>query len=80
MSQEMKSWIDELHAKVKYHEKLKAAMVSMKIYGRSALHIEKYGDLCPADLKLLNSQNLGQVVVKKRFMEFDWNYVQRPSG
>ena len=69
--QEMKSWIDELHAKVKYHEKLKAAMVSMKIYGRSALHIEKYGDLCPADLKLLNSQNLGQVVVKND----SWNLI-----
>lgn len=67
--QEMKEWIDNLHSKVKYHEKLKAAMVSMKIYGRAALHIEKFGDLCPADLKLLNSQNLGEVIVKNG----DWN-------
>lgn len=62
--QEMKTWIDNLNAELQFHETLKAAVINMKIYGRSAIHVEKYENLEPADLKVLNSQKLGEVVVK----------------
>lgn len=64
MYQEMKSWIDNLNTKLKWHEKFKSATVNMKTYGRSALHVEKLLDIEPIDLKLLNSQKLGDVYVK----------------
>src|SRR5687768_13385054 len=69
--QNMKTWIDELNARLKWHEKFKSAVVNMKIYGRSALFIEKLMDVEPLDLKLLNSQKLGEVYVKNN----NWNFV-----
>lgn len=68
--QEMKTWIDDLNARLKWHEKFKSAVVNMKVYGRSALHIEKLLDIEPLDLKLLNSQKLGEVFVKNNTWEF----------
>lgn len=81
--QEMKSWIDNLNTKLKWHEKFKSATLNMKIYGRSALHIEKLLGIEPIDLKLLNSQKLGDVHVKNDTWQFSavrYNYSKgKPS-
>lgn len=64
MFQDMKTWVDRLNATVKYHEKLKAALVQMKVFGRSVLAVEKFDNNVPADLKVLNSEKLGEVTVE----------------
>lgn len=61
--QKMKSWIDQINRKVKFHQKLKSAVIQCIVGGRSALFIEKDAKDYPADLKVLNWQRLGQVKV-----------------
>jgi hypothetical protein len=58
---QLKTRIEQVNWKVKFHEKLKAAVIQCKVYGRSALLIEKDENGFPIDLKVLNSRKLGTV-------------------
>jgi hypothetical protein len=68
--QKAKAAIDETNRRVKFHQRLRAAIVQCKVAGRSALFIEKFEGGRPADLKVLNSFKLGQVKIDEDTWHF----------
>lgn len=58
----LKGTIEHVHRRVKFHQKLQAAVIQAKVGGRAAILIEgKDEDGLPLDLKVLNWRKLGTV-------------------
>jgi hypothetical protein len=58
--------IDRVNRKVNFQQKLKAAFIQAKVYGRSALLVEAPPDGLPVNIKVLSSKLLGQVRIDEK--------------
>lgn len=58
--------IDRVNRKVNFQQKLKAAFIQAKVYGRSALLVEAPPNGLPVNVKVLSSKLLGQVRIDEK--------------
>jgi len=76
---ELKTMIDKINRQVKFREKIEAAVIQALVGGRSALLVEKQGEM-PIDLKVLNWGKLGRVFADKDTWQLlGVEYADRPK-
>jgi len=79
-ARELHRFISDINRRVKFHEKVKAALTQAYVYGRSVLLMETDGQGIPTDLKLLNSKKLETIYIDPQTWKLvAIDYADRPK-